>query len=338
MDLTATRDVVIRALAPLDLDAVVAIDASASGRTRRTYFERRLATALREPAWHAQLAAIDAKGVAGFVLARVMHGEFGRSDPALRLEAIGMRADARGRGIGTALVDALMEHGRRHGVTEVRTQAAWTSHAMLRWLDGAGFALGANHVVDCAVEGGQYAPSRDDRVGADEDAASAREIDYGAESANHYERLARDDADVGTMSPDDLEAVARIDRAITGRDRRDYIARQLGEAMEDSAVRVSLVARRDGIVAGYLMARADLGDFGRVEPVAVIDTIGVDPAHAHRGIGHALMSQLFVNLGALAIERVETVVAPRDFGLLGFLYDVGFGPSQRLAFVRRIAG
>jgi len=84
------------------------------------------------------------------------------------------------------------------------------------------------------------------------------------------------------------------------------------------------------------MARTDLGDYGRVEPVAVVDTIGVDPAYAHRGIGHALMSQLFANLGALRIERVETIVAPHDFGLLGFLYDVGFGPSQRLPFVRRL--
>ena len=101
-------------------------------------------------------------------------------------------------------------------------------------------------------------------------------------------------------------------------------------------MRVSLCARVDRVVVGFLMARTDLGDFGRVEPVAVADTIGVDPAYSHRGIGHALMSQLFVNLGGLRIERVETIVAPRDFGLLGFLYDVGFGPSQRLPFVRRL--
>ena len=38
--------------------------------------------------------------------------------------------------------------------------------------------------------------------------------------------------------------------------------------------------------------------------------------------------------GALRIERVETVVAPHDLALLGFLYEVGFTPSQRLPFVR----
>ncbi|HWK83780.1 MAG TPA: GNAT family N-acetyltransferase, partial [Caldimonas sp.] len=73
------------------------------------------------------------------------------------------------------------------------------------------------------------------------------------------------------------------------------------------------------------------------EPVAVLDTIGVDPAYGHRGVGHALVSQLFANLGALHIDRVETVVAPTDLPLLGFLFDTGFKPSQRLSFVRPIA-
>ena len=66
---------------------------------------------------------------------------------------------------------------------------------------------------------------------------------------------------------------------------------------------------------------ADLGDFGRTDPTAIVDTVGVDPEYGHQGVGHALFSQLFLNLAALRIERVETVVAPRDLGLLGFLYD-----------------
>ena len=84
------------------------------------------------------------------------------------------------------------------------------------------------------------------------------------------------------------------------------------------------------------MARADLGDFGRTEPVAVIDTLGVDPEYAHRGIGRALLSQLFANLDALRVERVETIVPQRNLGLLGFLYAAGFAPSQRLPFVHHL--
>jgi N-acetylglutamate synthase-like GNAT family acetyltransferase len=84
------------------------------------------------------------------------------------------------------------------------------------------------------------------------------------------------------------------------------------------------------------MARVDLGDFGRTEPVAVLDTIGVHPDCRHRRVAHALLSQLFVNLGGLRIERVETVVAPHDVELLGFFYAVGFAPSQRIPFARAL--
>jgi GNAT superfamily N-acetyltransferase len=247
-----------------------------------------------------------------------------------------VRDDAHGHGVGRQLFDALIEWARRHAIRALRTQAAWNDHRMVRWLDVMGFTLAPNHVVDCAVHGGAYRPERDDLAALSEGREPVGEIDYGGQAGNDFEHLARDAADVRAMQPDDLAAIVRIDRDITGRDRGEYMKHKLNETMVDSAIRVSLTARVDDAVVGYLMARADLGDYGRTEPVAVIDTIGVDPAYEHRGIGHALLSQLFANLGALRIETVETVVAPRDLALLGFLYYVGFAPSQRLPFVRRL--
>ncbi|MCC7215472.1 MAG: GNAT family N-acetyltransferase [Burkholderiales bacterium] len=333
MEAVALRKTTVRPLRGEDLDAVVAIDAASEGHTRRAYFERRLDAAMREPKLHAQFAAVDDQGLVGYILARVLEGEFGRSAPGLRLEVVGVRADAKGRGVGASLFDALCDYGRRHGLADVRTQTRWNEHRMVRWIDEMGFTLAPNHVLDCAVAGGEYRPARDDPKPAD--AGTLQEIDYGIAQANDFEHLARDTADVRAMEDRDLAEIVRIDRRLTGRDRTDYMRHKLGEAMHGSAIRVSLTARLDGAIVGFVMARADLGDFGRTEPVAVIDTIGVDPGYAHRGVGHALLSQLFANLGALRIERVETVVAPRDFGLVGFLYDVGFAPSQRLPFVRR---
>jgi GNAT superfamily N-acetyltransferase len=326
--------IAVRALVRTDLDAVVAIDTAFEGRSRRSYLERRLAAALRHPKLHVQLAATDAKGLAGYIHARVLEGEFGHSEPGLRLEIVGVRGDAQGHGVGKELFGALAAWARRHGIRSVQTQAAWTNDVMLRWLAAMGFTLAPNHIFDCAVKGGQYAPARDDPVSLPQGEGPAHEIDYGRQSDNSFERLARDTADVRSMVPGDLADIVRIDRRITGRDRQAYIEHRLDEAMVDAGIRVSLTARLDGIIAGYLMASADLGDFGRTEPVAILDTIGVDPDYAHRGVGHALLSQLFVNLGALQIERVETIVAPRNIDLLGFLYDVGFTPSQRIPFVR----
>ena len=329
--------IVIRPLARGDLDAVVAIDSVIEGRSRRAYFERRLAAALREPGSHAQFAACDDKGLLGHIQARVTEGEFGRSGRDLRLETLGVRADAQGRGIGRQLFAALSQWAARHCIGELRTQAAWNNHRMMGWLDTAGFTLAPNHVVDCPVHGGEYVQERDDPVSMPVGEGPAHEINFGGNEGNDFERLARDNADIRPMSAADLADIVRIDRGITGRDRHAYIGGLLGETLADSAIRVSLTARLDDVIVGFVMARADLGDFGRTAPVAVIDTIGVDPGYGHRGVGHALLSQLFLNLGALRIERVETQVAPRDLGLLGFLYDAGFRPSQRLPFVRQTA-
>ena len=332
----ALRNIAVRALSKDDLDAVVAIDAAIEGHPRRDYIERRLAAALREPALHAQFAATDGGQLVGYVLARVLAGEFGRPQPGLRLEMVGVHANARGIGVGEKLMQALMAHARKRGLSEVHTSAAWNQHTMLRWFDAMGFTLSSDRWLECPVEGGAYRPGRDDAVGAPEGHGPGREIDYGAPGDNDFEKLARDCADVQSMKPQDLQEIVRIDRAITGRDRSEYISAKLAEAMNDSAIRVSMTARLDGVIVGYLMARADLGDYGRTEPAAVIDTIGVDPEYAHRGVGRAMLSQLFANLGALRVERVETITAPRDQDLLGFLFDAGFKPAQRLAFTRAI--
>jgi ribosomal protein S18 acetylase RimI-like enzyme len=217
----------------------------------------------------------------------------------------------------------------------MRTAAAWTNAAMLHWLDSMGFELATSLIVDCAVDGGSYLAQRDDAI--DELPGDAvREIDFSAAPENDYERLARDSADVRAMGEADLGDIVRIDRAITHRDRRTYMQAKLGEALDDSGLRVSLVARRDGVNVGYLMAQVDRGDFGRTDPVAIIDTLGVEPDYARHGIGRALLSQLFANLGALRVERVETIVPVRDLPLLGFLLAVGFAPAQRLPFVHHL--
>jgi ribosomal protein S18 acetylase RimI-like enzyme len=332
---TVPEPIAIRPLQPRDLDAVVAIDQAIEGRPRRAYVQRRLAAALREPARHVQFAADDADGLAGYLLARVLRGEFGRTRPALRIELVGVRREAQHHGVGHRLLDALVDFGRRKGLAELRTAASWNDHTMLRWFDAMGFELSVDRIVDCPVGDGAYRPERDDV--AEPGLRQGDANDYSAPAGNDYEKLARDTADLRSITAADLPSIVRIDRLLTGRDRTEYMRAQLAEALDDSTIRVSLVARLDDTVVGYLMARSDLGDFGRTEPVAVIDTIGVDPEYAHRGVGHALVSQLFANLGALRVERVETILAPRDLALTGFLYDCGFAPSQRLAFVRRFA-
>lgn len=333
-----TKDpVTVRRLSPADLDSVVAIDEALVGRSRHDYFQRRLQAALSHPELHVQFAVDAGEKLVGYVLARRLAGEFGRSAPALRLEVIGVRPHEQGHGIGDALLAALDGWAKDHDVREIRTQASWRAHGMLRFFDRAGFELAPHQLVDCEVRAAaRVLESRAEEAEAELELREASaEIDYGAPH-DDAESLARGHLDVSLMKRADAAAVARIDKHLTGRDREGYIEQAVKEAIEDTAVRVSLVARREGVTVGFVMAKTDFGDFGRSEPVAVLDTIGVDPGFAKHGVGAALLSQLFINLGALQVERVETVVSRENFGLLGFLYKLGFGPAARLNFVRPV--
>ncbi len=80
------------------------------------------------------------------------------------------------------------------------------------------------------------------------------------------------------------------------------------------------------VPVGFIMARVDLGEFGRIESTAVMDTIGIDPDYRDQGVGRALLSQLLVNLMTLRVEHIRTEVDWRDRDLLGFLDHCGFRP------------
>ena len=174
------------------------------------------------------------------------------------------------------------------------------------------------------------------RLTIPEHAGEAAEINYGRPPAPDFGPLARDRIPVRTMAESDLHALITIDRRITGRDRAAYFQRKLAEALHQSDVRVSLVAERDGRVVGFIMARVDFGEFGRLEPTAVMDTIGVDPDDRDFGIGRALMSQLLINLMTLRVEYVRTEIDWRERDLLAFLDHCDFRPSQQLCFEHAI--
>jgi len=174
-----------------------------------------------------------------------------------------------------------------------------------------------------------------------EDAAMSDEVelDFSAPAGDDAGALSRDRVTVRSLHADDLPALLAIDRAITHDEARaEYLTRQFNEAIDHSGIRVSLVAEGDaGQPVGFMMARVDFGEFGRTEPEAVIDTLGVDPLYGHAGVGSALMSQLLVNLRTLRVDTVRTGVRWNDYPLLHFLEACGFRPSQHLALRKRIA-
>ncbi len=180
--------------------------------------------------------------------------------------------------------------------------------------------------------------ARRTRITIPERVGDAAEINYGAPATADFGPLARDLIPVRSMVEGDLRALIAIDRRITGRDRSAYFARKVEEALRESDVRISLVAELDDRPVGFIMARVDLGEFGRVDSAAVMDTIGVDPDYGNRGVGRALVTQLLVNLMTLRVDKVLTEVDWSGHELMGFLDRCGFRPSAYLCFDRNIAG
>lgn len=91
-----TAAITLRRTTAQDLDSVVALDAANIGRARQFYFERRLKAALAHTALHVQFSAEQDGKLVGFMMARQLLGEFGRSEPALRLEAMGVAQGEQG--------------------------------------------------------------------------------------------------------------------------------------------------------------------------------------------------------------------------------------------------
>lgn len=294
----------VRALTRDDFEAVLALDHATSGALRRTYFDRRLAAALRQPRRHLQFAALEGGKLVGLLLARVAGGEFGRPGVVVVLETVGVDPAAQRRGVGARLLASLERLARERGAVEVATQAEWRDERMLGFLARTGFALAPRQLLERAVDRLPF-------------------LDEEGETRAHVVRALR---------AEDLDALRRIDRSLTSQDRAEYLQRQLDEVLHESALELSLVVEADRHVVGFVMARIDAGDFGRTARVASLDTIGVMTGFERKGLARGLVAQLVNNLLALRVERLETEVACSDFGLLGFLHRCGFAPSQRLAF------
>jgi len=148
--------------------------------------------------------------------------------------------------------------------------------------------------------------------------------------------LETDAIPVRALRADDLDAIVRIDAAITGRARRRYYEQQVAAALHERGVQMALVAECDGLPVGFLLAAVYYGEFGLPEPVAVLESLGVHPDFRGRHVGAALLRQLEQNLRGLGIDRVETQVDWDQGDLLAFLRRHGFAPIPRLCLARRI--
>lgn len=141
---------------------------------------------------------------------------------------------------------------------------------------------------------------------------------------------ARDLVLVRNLQPTDVDALIAIDAAAVGRRRDSFLTLKTKQAFADSGIAASLVAELDDHVVGFLLARVYYGEFGVVEPAAVLDVLGVHPDYRGRRVAAALVDQLRTNLLGLGIRTLQTEVRWGNPELLTFFQHEGFTIAPRL--------
>lgn len=323
-----------RPLVADDLERVIEIDSQYTGRRREGFYRKRLEAALKVPLGFVYLGFEYDAGLQGFLLARLQQGEYGTARRTASLDAIGVDRSAATKGIGRALLEALDEILLHKGITSIYSQAEWRNLSMLEFFAGTGFSLAPRHILERSATNLSDLEIVDDLI--EEADRLGDPNDYSDAEGDQRGALARDLIPCRAMRESDLDAIVKIDKKTTGQERRAYYEQKLAEVFDESGIRVSLVAEQDDHVVGFVMARVDFGEFDRIEPAAVLDSIAVDPGYAHHLVGTALLSQLLANLSALQTETIRSEADAEHFDVLQFLQRNGFSLSQRLTFERAV--
>jgi GNAT superfamily N-acetyltransferase len=146
----------IRALNENDLDAVVEIDKKILGKSRKSFWKRKITYADIYPR-PALVAEFQGK-VIGFIMGYVSGWEFGVPDSIGWIDTLGVDPEYQRQGIGTALFKALIQNFKHsgkenkiglnnnqekiEGVNVVYTLANWNDWDLLQFYNAMGFKKG----------------------------------------------------------------------------------------------------------------------------------------------------------------------------------------------------
>ena len=319
-----------QSLSANDLDQVSLLDSQIIGQPRRSFFEKRLQIATATPEAFVTCAARAGEELKGYAFGRVQNGDFGSSATVAALDVFGVAPASQGQGIGRGLLAGIEERMVKKNILRLRTEIDWTNHAMQRFFAAAGFFLAPIQII-----ARDTTELKEDVAEMVTPAMDSRWQVHGP-GGNDYDRLARDRVQTRSLRQTDLDTVIRLDRHLSGQDRRAYYQQKFAEMLQESGIRISLTAEKKDLLAGFIMARLDYGEFGQPVQTAVIDTLGVDPAAQSSGVGRALLSQLLINLARLQVEKIQTQISWRQISLHKFMCDCGFVPAQRLILEKRL--
>lgn len=147
-----TDGVRIRTLARQDVARLVRMDEQETGRNRKSWYEGKLKLVLEESDVKISLGAEVDGILVGAVLGSLQYGEFGVPEPVAVLDTILVDRGFRGRGIATAILDALVKNLGALGIDRLRTEVAWNDRDLLGFLGRSGFAPAPRLVLERSLK------------------------------------------------------------------------------------------------------------------------------------------------------------------------------------------
>jgi GNAT superfamily N-acetyltransferase len=150
-----TDSIPVRVMNENDLEAVVSIDAAATGRRRPRYFELMVERAVKQAGLQVSLAAEMDGRVVGFAIASLYYGEYGVTEPTASLDAIGVHPAYRHQRVARALLRQLRMNLSALRVTTLRTEVAWDDFELLAFFKREGFAPACRLCLDCVLDPAQ---------------------------------------------------------------------------------------------------------------------------------------------------------------------------------------
>jgi mycothiol synthase len=221
---------------------------------------------------------------------------------------------AEGRGIGTALLRWLEAREREQGRPVHRQLVAATNLTGQRLLSDAGYELAWSSQL------------------------LRRGLDQPPAGPTTATAVAPPGVELRRLHPDgDAAQVHAVDAAaFTGQPGYEpasldvFVDEELHS--HDLDLGLSLVAERDGRIAGFLLAR-------RREPehVGFIEVLAVDPAEQGRGIGSALLATAIAAFAAAGLSAAELSVSSRNPRALGLYERNGLTERHRFEIYEKAA-
>ncbi len=133
------EDLIIRTLRQDDTARLVKMDREISGRSRQTWYERKMQRALRDTDVTISLGAELDGLLVGALLGSLHFGEFGQPEPVAILDTMLVDRSYGRQGIGSAMLDQLLKNLRGLRISRLRTEVAWNEFELLAFFGKVGF-------------------------------------------------------------------------------------------------------------------------------------------------------------------------------------------------------